>query len=65
MTHFWDKKPMNELTKEAKEDCQTPDAHTTINQSAAPESQAAMDHPYLAKVLCLLNDLGFSVTYTH
>ena len=65
MTKYWDKgnkeaaAPVsNVLLKESQAHCQSPVTHSSHSSQS---SQAAVDHPYLANIMRVLNELGFKV----
>lgn len=75
MSQYWEEPTgatQHVLLSEAQAHCQSPAVHS--KQSPVPtlsSSKKVGDHPYLAAIICLLNDLGFEVpfdqssAYTH
>ncbi len=76
MSQYWDKptgectppSTQNVLLSESQAHCQSPAAHSENNQNPVPSSSSssshkAGDHPYLADITCLLNELGFEVLF--
>ena len=54
MSQYWDE-PTDELLSEAQAHCQSPAVHS--------KQSPVGDHPYLAAIIGLLNDLGFEVPF--